>query len=163
VVGVAKLFSPARARTVAVWLILLTGSTVVRGQGSSLLPEQKPAAAPQPAAPTDPLGRETPRGTLNGFIRAAQEESAREIEYLQPSAKGTTEEAQELASQLFIVLNTKFPASALGSINNEPDGRGEDQQPRDQIKIGGTRVLSESFPITLVRLADPHNVKLWFI
>ena len=61
------------------------------------------------------------------------------------------------------MLNAKFPASAPGSINNDPDGRGEDQQPRDQIKIGGTRVLSESFPITLIRLQDPHNVKLWFI
>jgi MscS family membrane protein len=166
VVRVAKLFSPACARTVAVLLILLTGASVVRGQVSSLLPAQKPAAAPQPATPTDPLGRETPRGTLIGFIRAAQDERERAIEYFQPSAKGhreTTEEEQELASRLFTVLNARFPASALGSISNDPDGRGEDQQPRDQIRIGGTRGLSESFPITLVRLTDAHNVKLWFI
>ncbi len=33
----------------------------------------------------------------------------------------------------------------------------------DEIKVGGTRGLSEGFPITLVRLPDARGVKLWFI
>jgi MscS family membrane protein len=166
VVSVAKLFSPACARTIVLLMIILTGASRAPAQVSSLLPGQKPAATPQAATPTDPLGRDTPRGTLIGFIRAAQDESERAVEYFQPPAKGhreTTEEEQELASQLFTVLNARFPASALGSISNDADGHSEDQQPRDQIKIGGTRGLSETFPITLVRFTDAHNVKLWFI
>ena len=38
-------------------------------------PATKPAAAPTPPAIADPLGRETPRGTVVGFLRAAQDEN----------------------------------------------------------------------------------------
>ena len=145
----------------------LAGALRLSAQTSPLPPAAKPAAAAQSTAPSDPLGRETPRGTVIGFIRAAQEENNElAVLYFQPPAKGhhtTPAEEQELATQLFTVLNAKFPASALGSISSDSDGHGDDQQPRDQLKIGGTRGLSEAFPITLVRLEDVHNVKLWFI
>jgi MscS family membrane protein len=100
-----------------------------------------------------------------GFVHAAQDESERAIEYFQPAPKGhrnTPAEEQELVTQLSTVLNVRFSAS-LGSISSDPEGRGDDQQPRDEIKVGGTRGLSEGFPITLVRLQDPRGVKLWFI
>jgi MscS family membrane protein len=162
----AKSSSSAGTRIFALMLICFASAGFACGQVSSLLPTTKPAAAAQPAGPTDPLGRDTPRGTLIGFIRAAQDGSERAVEYFQPSTKGhreSTEEEQELATKLFIVLNAKISTSALSSISNETDGRGDDQQPRDEIRIGGTRGLSESFPITLVRLQDAHGVKLWFI
>jgi MscS family membrane protein len=148
------------------FLVSLANAGLAFGQLPSFPSVTKPAAASQPGSPADPLGRDTPRGTLVGFVRAAQDESERAIEYFQPPPKGhreTPAEEQELATQLFTVLNARFPASALGSISNDPDGRGDDQQPRDQIKVGGTRGLSESFPITLIRLQDSHGVKLWFI
>ena len=139
-------------------------------QVSSLLPgTSKPApAAPVANAPVDPLGlgRETPLGTIRGFIRMAQDENDRAAEYFQPPMKGhrvTAEEEQELAKQLYTVLNATFPASALTSTNADPDGRGDDGRSRDEITIGGTHLLSESFPVTLVRQDDVHNVKLWFI
>ena len=152
----------------ALALCLATG-VFAAPQVSSLLPGAKPAAtAPAANAPIDPLGlgRETPRGTIVGFIRMAQEENERDTEYFQPPAKGhrvSAEEEQELAKQLYTVLNSTFPASALTSTNADPDGRGEDGRARDEITIGGTHLLSEAFPVTLVRLEDVHNVKLWFI
>ena len=76
-------------------------------QVSSLLPgTSKPApAAPLASAPVDPLGlgRETPLGTIRGFIRMAQDENDRAAEYFQPPMKGhrvTADEEQELAKQL---------------------------------------------------------------
>jgi MscS family membrane protein len=153
-------------------IALFAGSgALAAAQVSSLLPGvgTKPAAAPAAAnVPVDPLGlgRETPRGTIVNFIRMAQDENERAAEYFQPPMKGhrvTTEEEQELVKQLNTVLNATFPASALTSTNAEPDGRGDDGRPRDEITIGGTHLLSESFPVTLVRLEDVHNVKLWFI
>lgn len=151
----------------ALWLA--SGAAVAR-QVSSLLPGAKPAVTTAPAAnaPVDPLGlgRETPRGTIVGFIRMAQEENERAAEYFQPPPKGhrvTAEEEQELAKQLYTVLNSTFPASALTSANADAEGRGEDGRSRDEITIGGTHLLSEAFPVTLVRLEDAHNVKLWFI
>lgn len=151
-------------------LCMATGA-IASGQVSSLLPgTTKPAAAaPAANAPVDPsgLGRETPRGAISGFINmAARDEDALAAEYFQPSAKGhnvTAEEDQELVKQLNVVLNTTFPASALTSTNADPEGRGEDGRPREEITIGGTHLLSESFPVTLVRQEDVHNVKLWFI
>lgn len=148
--------------------LCLASFSSVRGQVSSLLPAQKSATASQAPAVVDPLGlgRETPRGTVIGFIRAAQNENETEVEYFQPTAKShrpSLGEEQELAARLFSVLNAKFPASALNSISIDPEVAGTDQQPRDLITIGGTRGLSESFPITLVRSQDVHNVKLWFI
>jgi len=166
VVIVEKCFSLGRARIFLLLLVTLVCAIAVRGQVSSVLTGQKPATAPQPATLADPLGRETPRGTLIGFIRAAQDESERAIEYFQPSPSShrkTQAEEQELASQLFTVLNARFPASALSSISSDPDTRGDDSLSRDQIRIGGTRGLSESFPITLVRLPDAHGAKLWLI
>ena len=163
--ALAKSLSATQARIFVLFLASLAGAGLASGQVSSLLPTAKPASS-QPASPTDPLGRDTPRGTVVGFVRAAQDESERAIEYFQPAPKGrrdTPAEEQELATQLFTVLNARFSASALGSISNDPEARGDDQQPRDQIKVGGTRGLSESFPITLIRLQDPHGVKLWFI
>ncbi|HUE42232.1 MAG TPA: mechanosensitive ion channel domain-containing protein [Candidatus Sulfotelmatobacter sp.] len=158
------------------WMLLALALCLVTGafaaaQVSSLLPGvgSKPAAqAPAANATIDPLGlnRETPRGTIVGFIRMAQEENERAAEYFQPPMKGrrvTAEEEQELAKQLFTVLNSTFPASALTSTNADYEGRGDDGRPRDEITIGGTHLLSESFPVTLVRLEDVHNVKLWFI
>jgi MscS family membrane protein len=139
-------------------------------QVSSLLPgTAKPApATPAANAPVDPLGlgRETPRGAIVGFIKMAQDENERAAEYFQPPMKGhrvTAEEEQELAKQLYTVLNATFPASALTSTNADADGRGDDGRARDEITIGGTHLLSESFPVTLVRQDDVHNVKLWFI
>lgn len=163
---VEKCFFPVRARIFVLLLVTLACAVVVHGQLPQALTGQKSATPPQPATPADPLGREAPRGTLLGFIRAAQNESERAIEYFQPSPKGhrvTPAEEQELATQLFIVMNATFPASALGSISNDPDARGDDLLPRDEIRIGGTRGLSESFPITLVRLPDAHGTKLWLI
>jgi MscS family membrane protein len=163
--ALAKSLSATQARTLILFLASLASVGLASGQVSSLLPTAKPAPS-QPATPTDPLGRDTPRGTVNGFVRAAQDESERAIEYFQPVPKGhrdTPVEEQELATQLVTVLNVRFSASALGSIINDPEARGEDQQPQDQIEVGGTRGLNEPFPITLVRLQDPRGVKLWFI
>ncbi len=160
------------ASVVVVVALCLGGGLGAAGQSVSSLLQggaAKPAAtAPAANAPVDPLGlgRETPRGTIVGFIRMAQEENERAAEYFQPPMKGhrvTAEEEQELVKQLNTVLNATFPASALTSTNADPDGRGDDARTRDEITIGGTHLLSESFPVTLVRLEDVHNVKLWFI
>ncbi len=100
-----------------------------------------------------------------GFIKAAQDESETATDYFQPPARNrrsTPEEERELAAQLLSVLNARFPPAALDSISRDPLGGGSEGQPQHQISIGGTRGLSETFPITLVRL-DLQGNKLWFI
>jgi MscS family membrane protein len=160
---VAKLFLKARLKIMVLLLACLAGVIFVSAQTPPTLPTQKPPEAP-PTAPRDP--RETPRGTVIGFIKAAQDGSETATEYFQPPARNhrsTPEEERELAAELLSVLNARFPV-ALDTISRDPLGRGDDGQPQNQIKIGGTRSLSETFPITLVRLDELHDGnKLWYI
>jgi MscS family membrane protein len=134
---------------------------------SSALSPPKPASPPAQAA-TDSLGlgRETPRGTVIGFVRAAQEDNVEQAwEFFQPSGRSHVEstEKQELVDHLVTVMNATFPASALESISREPEVRGDDGRPQNEIKVGGTRSLSESFPLYLVRVDEPHGAKVWLI
>jgi MscS family membrane protein len=156
------------------WISLIVALCLIHGgtataQVSSLLPgTTKPAAAaPAANAPVDPLGlgRETARGTIAGFLRLAQQGNERAEEYFQPPAKGhrvSAEEEQELVKQLYAVLNTTFPASALSSTNIDIE-RVEDQRSPSEITITGKNPFGQSFPVTLLQEEDVHNVKLWFI
>src|ERR1700756_5274046 len=165
--SVTKIFFTTRAKIAGLPLLWLVCAGLTYGQLTSLQPVQQPGADKTQSV-VDPLrlGRETPRGTLLGFIRAAQNESEAQTLYFQPPSKGkrpSPAEEQELAAQLFTVLNAKFPVSAISSISNDPEGRGEDGVQHDTVVVGGTRLVSESFQITLVRLEDVHNLKRWFI
>src|SRR5574342_702366 len=65
---------------VALLLLVLGSPPPVWGQ-TPAAPAKAPAAAPAP--PEDPLGRESPRGTVLGFIKAAGAESyERAAQYL---------------------------------------------------------------------------------
>ena len=128
-------------------------------------PQPAPAAQSAPAVPPDPLGRETPRGTLLGFIREAQEERyARAVEYFQPPPsrrRHSEQDEEELAAQLLAVLNQKF-AGALELTSRDPLGRLDDGLPPDQERISSALGTGEKFLVQMVRLDDEHGRKLWY-
>jgi MscS family membrane protein len=168
----ARVAGGSARRSTARWLLLFLAccaSAMGALAQTSLLPGAKPGVAQpaaQAAAPPDLLGRETPRGTVKGFIRAAQDENYETAaEYFQPQPKGhhaIPAEEHELANQLLAILNRGF-ISSLDSISDKPEGRLDDGLPLDQELVGGGRGLSNSFPLSLVRLDDTHGNKLWFI
>jgi len=122
-------------------------------------------AKPEPAVSPDPLGRETPRGTLLGFIKAAQDEHYNvAIQYFQPptSRRHRSElDDEELAAQLLTIFNQKF-AGALDLISRDPGGRLDDGLPPDQERIPGAAEFSEKNPILLIRLDEDQGRKLWY-
>jgi MscS family membrane protein len=124
------------------------------------------SSAPARAVPADPLARETPRGAVLGFIRAAQEENyPLAVQYFQPLPvrhRPSLEEEEELASDLLDILNQNF-GPFLDSISRDPQGRLDDGLPPDQEKVGGVLGQSESFALLLVRVENEHGAKLWFI
>jgi len=148
-------------------LILVMGfSAAAFPQLPSLITPQPAVAAPStPTVPPDPLGRETPRGTLLGFIKTAQEEKyAVAIEYFQPSAgrrRRSEQDDEELAAQLLTIFNQKF-AGALELTSRDPLGRLDDGLPPDQEKITGALGVSDKYPVQLVRLEDEQGRKLWY-
>jgi MscS family membrane protein len=160
---IAKVFR-AVPKIVALLLALtVAGPVLLRAQSA-----QQASTAPTAAsatAPADPLelGRETPRGTVIGFIRAAQSENYDiAVQYFEPRHRAGVELEQELAQQLLAILNARFVGS-LDSIPNDPTGRQDGGPPREQVAVGGTRGFSESFPLYLVHTDVARGVKVWLI
>jgi len=152
-----------------IWILLLAlglgSATVANGQAvphAAAIPTATPSS---PAAPSDPLelGRETPRGTVIGFIRAAQSENYDvAVQYFEVARRASVEREQELAKELLAILNARF-RGPLDSITNDPMGRQDNEPPREQIVVGVTHGLSESFPLYLVHTEVSRGAKVWLI
>jgi len=81
--------------------------------------QTQPAAKP-PENPPDALGRNTPRGTVLGFLSAAHKgDDDTAALYLNTRAKGKS--AANLAHQLFVVLDRRLPAR-LNQLSDRPEG-----------------------------------------
>ena len=149
----------------ALLVLGVASAAIVEAQTTPLLPAPATAPSAKPAAePADPLdlGRETPRGTVIGFIKAAQAENyGVAIQYFE-TRRASVEREQELAQQLLAILNARFVGS-LDSITSDPTGRQDGGPPGDRVVVGGTRGLSESFPLYLVRVDVSRGTKVWLI
>ena len=162
--SIAKLF----AALPKIGFLLLALAMVRPAFVNAQIAQRGPAAAAPTTSPTTPgdpldLGREAPRGTVIGFIRAAQFENYDvAVQYFDVRGRVGAEPEQELARQLFEILNARFSGS-LDSITNDPLGRQGGGPPRDQVVVGGTPVLSESFPLYLVRVDLHGGQKVWLI
>ena len=99
----------------AVGCVLTAGAVSAQGRPASTTPAAEAQAA---SAPSDPLGRETPRGTVLGFLAAARRgDYAVAHQYLDTRLGANA--AQRLARQLFVVLDARLPAR-LTLISDEP-------------------------------------------
>jgi len=134
-------------------------------QGAVTAPKTPAPSAATQTTPTDPLGRDTPRGTVMGFLRAAQDENySVAAQYFQPpSARhhAKPDEEQDLAAQLLTVINQKILASSLDSFSREAQGRLDDGLPPDQELLTGVSESSGIFSIALVRVVDDRGHNIW--
>jgi MscS family membrane protein len=153
------------AKPFLVLLFALIAPAWLPAQVAALLPGQTSAQPATAAGTSDLLGRETPRGAILGFIRAAQEEKySVGAQYFQPASSRhhpSAAQEQELASDLLTILNQKF-GPFLDSVSRDPQGRLDDGLPADQERIASGREAG-SFAILLVRVEDEHGQRLWFI
>ena len=144
---------------------------LARGGSLAQIPDiSSPPTAPASNAqstPADPLGRETPRGTVMGFLRAAQDENyAVAVQYFQPAPgrrRVMADQEQDLVVQLLAVINQKILASSLDSLSRDPQGRLDDGLPPNQDLLTGVREGTGSFSIQVVRTDDDHGNKIWLI
>src|SRR2546422_7816890 len=125
-------------------LIVLCCFSMLASQAQipSAAPQQPPA--PQQVTP-DPLGRETPLGTVFGFIKAAQEENYQlAVRYFQAtSRRKPRQEDEKLARQLNMIVNLRF-GPFLNHISKDPAGRFDDGLPADKEKDRKSTRLNSS-------------------
>src|ERR1039457_4870035 len=88
---------------------------------TSLLKGGTQAQEPAPAS-ADPLGRETPSGTVLGFLQAAQAGNYRTAaDYLQMSAARRQSQGPDLAEKLKVLMDRAFVGS-LRRLSTNPEG-----------------------------------------
>jgi MscS family membrane protein len=113
-----------------------------------------------PAAATDPLGRDTPSGTVLGFLQAAQAGNYKlAADYLQMSAARRQSLGPGLASKLKVLMDRAFVGS-LRRLSTRPEGS-PDNGVIDQQTIGTFSSGDSDVPVMLVRLGDASSGKIW--
>ncbi|PYV88814.1 MAG: hypothetical protein DMG90_13495 [Acidobacteria bacterium] len=128
-------------------------------QISPVLPSGTTVPSPQP----DPLGRETPSGSLYGFLQAAQAgNNATAAQYLQLSATRRQSQGEDIASRLKVVIDRGFSGN-LRNISNKPEGTPQDGVPFDRQHVGALIAGDVEAELTLVRVPDASGARIWLI
>jgi MscS family membrane protein len=113
---------------------------------------RKPATTEaQPEPPKeDVLGRTTPRGAVMGFLNASRKGNA-EIAALYLNTPLRGRDAENLASQLAVVLNRRLPAR-LNELSDKPEGSLPDPLRPDEDLVGTISAANGNLDITLERV-----------
>jgi MscS family membrane protein len=111
----------------------------------------------------DPLGRGTPRGTITGFMQAAQEgNNERAAEYLQLPRQETEIDTDRAVQDLKTLLNHAY-VGRLGSITDNPELVYDPQLEPSHQRVGAFSVNGKELPLLVVRVPDGNNGHLWLI
>jgi MscS family membrane protein len=122
------------------------------------LPHTTPVPA-EPAAPQDPLGRSTPRGTVLGFLLAARKgDDKAAAQYLNTTARGDA--AATLAHELFVVLD-RLLAAKLSQVSDKPEGFLSIPTNPDQDLIGTVTGDNGKVDIVVERVDRGNGLSLW--
>ncbi|HEX3570034.1 MAG TPA: hypothetical protein VHU44_04360, partial [Acidobacteriaceae bacterium] len=125
---------------------------------------QPPIPASRPAnTSVDPLGRETPSGTVFGFLQAAQSGNySTAAQYLQMTPARRQSEGAQMASKLKVVMDRAFTGN-LREISTQPDGTAQEGVPMIRQKLGTMASGDVEADLELVRVNDPAVGKIWLI
>ena len=113
----------------------------------------------QPKVPEDPLGRDTPKGTVLGFLiaeRKQQDELA--IQYLNTRRSGKA--AVALAHQLFVVLDRRLPPK-LPHLSEQPEGSRSNALRPNEDRVGTISGSSGDVDIVVERVDREGAGSVW--
>jgi MscS family membrane protein len=126
-----------------------------------LLPTE-PSKTGTAASTADPLGRDTPSGTLYGFLQAAQAGNySTAAQYLQMSSGRRQTQGDDFATKLKVVIDRAFTGD-LRRISNQPEGTPQEGVPLDRQRVGTLTAGDLEADLTLVRVPDGNN-RIWLI
>ncbi len=129
--------------------------------------EPKPTQAPkkpQRVGPDDEFGRSTPRGSVEGFLKAAgQREYERAAQYLdlRHLPRGLDQsDGPDLARDLKIVFDRTLWID-LDSLSDDPQGRLDDGLPPYRDLVGRIETPEKTFDILVQRVPRGDGVSIW--
>jgi MscS family membrane protein len=141
--------------SLAAWLPLSSQSAI-----SQILQPSTPATASGKSS--DQLGRDTPYGTVFGFLQAAQQgDYSIAAEYLQMSPARRQSEGDTLAMKLNVAMNRAFGGSLRPSRDRE--GTPQEDVPLDRQNLGTMSAGDVEADLELVRVTDPSAGRIWLI
>jgi MscS family membrane protein len=112
---------------------------------------------------TDPLGRATPRGTLTGFMQAAQKgDTEHAAEYLQLPRQESEFDSTRVVKDLKVLLDYAY-VGRLATINDNPDLAFDPKLEPNQERVGEFTVNGKELPLLVVRVPDGNSGHLWLI
>jgi MscS family membrane protein len=145
-------------RIAFLWMIVLCLFQAVPAPAQA--PAAPKASTPPQTPSEDPLGRSTPRGTVIGFIKAAQDQDyERAVQYL--DARQGSKVAQGLARQLKVILDRGLSAVDMDVLSAKPEGNLEDGLPPNQERLGAAKAGSERLDILLNRVQRGDGPPIW--
>jgi MscS family membrane protein len=123
------------------------------------VPTPASPAPATPAVPADALGRDTPRGTVLGFLNVTRkndfETAAR---YMNTRLAGKA--ATDLAHDLFVVLDLRLPPR-LNEISDKPEGSKADMGNPESDYVGTITTDSRKADILVERVTRGKNPPVW--
>jgi len=155
--GVGRLLKQTYTLSLALAVLLFAGSAISSPAQLPKVPAPEPKA--EPAAPLDPLGRQTPRSSLIGFLKyGAIGDYATASRFLQlPPGESLAELTPEIRT-----LEPNFQGS-INLLSDDPNGTVEAGLPPGQVRAGVVTVDGATADVILVRVDDPVAGKIWLI
>jgi MscS family membrane protein len=122
-------------------------------------PGAGPAAAPA-SARADAYGRQTPAGTVMGFLSAATGgDWARTVKYLDTSVSEPN--AEQLARELKVLLDRGLTADLLSLVSRTPEGERGERVGKDHELVGSIDTQTGKLDILLVRVQYDDQPPYW--
>ncbi|HXP17419.1 MAG TPA: mechanosensitive ion channel family protein [Terriglobales bacterium] len=157
-----SLVRPARGRLIGLAIVLAIS---LPSAGYQVLPGQSASNGSKtaPTSEADPLSRNTPSGTLYGFLQAAQAGNySTAAQYLQLSTARRQTQGEDLATKLKVVIDRAFSGD-LRQISNSPDGTPQEAMPLDKQRVGTLNSGDVEADLILVRVPDSNGGRIWLI
>ncbi|MGC2718525.1 MAG: mechanosensitive ion channel family protein [Candidatus Acidiferrales bacterium] len=153
----------ALARTISrlFFFLVLAGLFGVAHAQNPLIPSATPAAKPTETPAPDPLGRTTPRGTVIGFLQAAQSSHLQSAaQYFQQTRTRHPENQDELVTQLKALMDRAYVGN-INRITDLPEGTPQEGLAPEQERVGKLEVNGDEAELILVRVNDPVYGPIW--
>ena len=141
--------------------LLFLGLAEVPAQAQQQVADSTAALVPN--WPADSLGRRTPRGAVQGFIKAiAQENYTKAALYLNlDSTLQQQQQGEKLAHSLHRLLDQGGNIRPYAMISDSSAGSGDDNLGPNLDRVGSASVNGESFDLFLEKIEGPEGGPIW--